>query len=173
MKAIGFILIVFFCTALHQADSKEELAFRVREHEVWVYPKNNPVYTGHYAPKIHIGWPDWSEAELSRLQKLGNEISKQVFTSDGIQSIMRYDPKKDSSRAYLLFNWEKKVVDVSFCLRKEEMHLYTEEKLQKYIALWKGRQADYTYVLREDLSIPEKERMTVMYVDMYDFSLDE
>ena len=166
------VLISFLLLACLSAvgQRQDKLLYYETEKAIYVYP-DNPGYRN--ASPLTNAWrqEELTDEEWEEQERFMNSITEQVLTKEEINA-MEHDGKYTGTQVFLLLDGDGMIVNVSFRCIKSDRSILTDEKLQKYMALLKGRKVNLKFYPKTGNNYPRSEWRAIHPIWLYTYSFE-
>ena len=164
---ISFLLLACLYAVGQQQD---KLLYYETEWAIYVYP-DNPGYRDATPLTNAYRQEELTDEEWEEQKHFINSITEQVLTKEEINA-MEHDGMYTGNQVFLILDGNGIIVDASFCCEKADRSILTDEKLQKYIALLKGRKVNLEIFPKQGNSSPRSEWRAWHPLSLYCYSFE-
>lgn len=166
------VLISFLLLACVDAigQQQDRLLHYETERAIYVYP-DNPGYRDATPLTNAYRQEDLTDEEWEEQKHFINSITEQVLTKEEINAL-EHSWTYTGNQVFLILDGNGMIVDVSFRCLKSDRSILTDEKLQKYIALLKGRKVNLKIFPKQGNSYPRSEWRAYHPLGLYTYSFE-
>ena len=167
MKTNVLIPLLLLACLNAVGQQQDKLLYYETKKAIYVYP-DNPGYRN--ASPLTNAWrqEELTDEEWEEQERFMNSITEQVLTKEEINAL-EHSRTYTGNQVFLILDGNGMIVDVSFRCLKSDRSILTDEKLQKYIALLKGRKVNLEIFPKQGNSYPRSEWRAIHPIWLYTY----